>query len=60
MHAISPFRGGVKIRAEYTIAFRGVKSVCGTGAVNMVTAAAVEHVNPIPVLFLLGDTFATF
>ncbi|WP_219703280.1 3D-(3,5/4)-trihydroxycyclohexane-1,2-dione acylhydrolase (decyclizing) [Marinomonas lutimaris] len=31
----------------------------GPGAVNMVTAAAVAHVNRIPVLFLPGDTFAT-
>nr|WP_067294745.1 3D-(3,5/4)-trihydroxycyclohexane-1,2-dione acylhydrolase (decyclizing) [Marinobacterium profundum] len=31
----------------------------GPGAVNMVTAAAVAHVNRLPVLFLPGDTFAT-
>lgn len=31
----------------------------GPGSVNMVTAAAVAHVNRIPVLFLPGDTFAT-
>ncbi len=31
----------------------------GPGSTNMVTAAAVAHVNRIPVLFLPGDTFAT-
>jgi len=31
----------------------------GPGATNMVTAAAVAHVNRLPVLFLPGDTFAT-
>lgn len=31
----------------------------GPGSLNMVTAAAVAHVNRIPVLFLPGDTFAT-
>ncbi|GGO84530.1 3D-(3,5/4)-trihydroxycyclohexane-1,2-dione acylhydrolase (decyclizing) [Marinobacterium nitratireducens] len=31
----------------------------GPGSVNMVTAAAVAHVNRLPVLFLPGDTFAT-
>lgn len=31
----------------------------GPGAVNMVTAAALAHVNRLPVLFLPGDTFAT-
>jgi 3D-(3,5/4)-trihydroxycyclohexane-1,2-dione acylhydrolase (decyclizing) len=30
----------------------------GPGATNMVTAAAVAHVNRLPVLFLPGDTFA--
>jgi 3D-(3,5/4)-trihydroxycyclohexane-1,2-dione acylhydrolase (decyclizing) len=31
----------------------------GPGATNMVTAAALAHVNRLPVLFLPGDTFAT-
>ncbi len=31
----------------------------GPGSLNMVTAAAVAHVNRIPVLFLPGDTFAS-
>ncbi|WP_461538636.1 3D-(3,5/4)-trihydroxycyclohexane-1,2-dione acylhydrolase (decyclizing) [Spongorhabdus nitratireducens] len=30
----------------------------GPGAANMVTAAALAHVNRLPVLFLPGDTFA--
>jgi 3D-(3,5/4)-trihydroxycyclohexane-1,2-dione acylhydrolase (decyclizing) len=30
----------------------------GPGALNMVTAAAVAHVNRLPVLLLPGDTFA--
>jgi 3D-(3,5/4)-trihydroxycyclohexane-1,2-dione acylhydrolase (decyclizing) len=33
-------------------------SSIGPGATNMVTAAAVAHVNRLPVLFLPGDTFA--
>jgi 3D-(3,5/4)-trihydroxycyclohexane-1,2-dione acylhydrolase (decyclizing) len=31
----------------------------GPGATNMVTAAAVAHVNRLPVLFLPGDVYAT-
>ena len=31
----------------------------GPGAANMVTAAALAHVNRLPVLFLPGDTFAS-
>ncbi|QEM83482.1 3D-(3,5/4)-trihydroxycyclohexane-1,2-dione acylhydrolase (decyclizing) [Halomonas binhaiensis] len=31
----------------------------GPGSVNMVTAAAVAHVNRLPLLLLPGDTFAT-
>jgi 3D-(3,5/4)-trihydroxycyclohexane-1,2-dione acylhydrolase (decyclizing) len=34
-------------------------SSIGPGATNMVTAAAVAHVNRLPVLFLPGDTFAS-
>jgi 3D-(3,5/4)-trihydroxycyclohexane-1,2-dione acylhydrolase (decyclizing) len=36
-----------------------VSSSIGPGATNMVTAAAVAHVNRLPVLLLPGDTFAT-
>ena len=36
-----------------------VSTSIGPGATNMVTAAAVAHVNRIPVLLLPGDTFAT-
>ena len=34
-------------------------SSIGPGAANMVTAAALAHVNRLPVLFLPGDVFAT-
>jgi 3D-(3,5/4)-trihydroxycyclohexane-1,2-dione acylhydrolase (decyclizing) len=34
-------------------------SSIGPGATNMVTSAALAHVNRLPVLFLPGDTFAT-
>ena len=34
-------------------------SSIGPGATNMVTAAALAHVNRLPVLFLPGDTFST-
>src|SRR5690606_31501626 len=33
-------------------------SSIGPGALNMVTAAALAHVNRLPVLFLPGDVFA--
>ncbi len=36
----------------------GVTSSMGAGATNLVTAAAVAHVNHLPVLFLPGDTFS--
>jgi 3D-(3,5/4)-trihydroxycyclohexane-1,2-dione acylhydrolase (decyclizing) len=36
-----------------------VSSSIGPGATNMVTAAAVAHVNRLPLLLLPGDTFAT-
>jgi len=36
-----------------------VSSSIGPGATNMVTAAAVAHVNRLPVLLLPGDVFAT-
>ena len=42
---------------------RGRAMICtssiGPGATNMVTAAALAHVNRLPVLFLPGDIFAT-
>jgi len=34
-------------------------SSIGPGATNMVTAAALAHVNRLPVLFLLGEVFAS-
>jgi len=34
-------------------------SSIGPGATNMVTAAALAHVNRLPVLFLPGDVFAS-
>ena len=36
-----------------------VTSSIGPGALNMVTAAGVAHVNRLPVLFVPGDAFAT-
>ena len=39
--------------------FMAVTASAGPGSVNMATAAAVAHVNRLPVLFLPGDTFAT-
>jgi 3D-(3,5/4)-trihydroxycyclohexane-1,2-dione acylhydrolase (decyclizing) len=36
-----------------------VTSSIGPGATNMVTAAALAHLNRLPVLFLPGDVFAT-
>ncbi len=35
-----------------------VTSSIGPGALNMVTAAALAHVNRLPVLFVPGDVFA--
>lgn len=37
----------------------GVTSSIGPGATNMVTAAALAHINRLPVLFLPGDIFAS-
>ena len=39
--------------------FMACTSSIGPGATNMVTAAAVAHVNRLPVLFLPGDVFAS-
>ncbi|GHC16535.1 3D-(3,5/4)-trihydroxycyclohexane-1,2-dione acylhydrolase (decyclizing) [Gemmobacter nanjingensis] len=36
-----------------------VTSSIGPGATNMVTAAALAHVNRLPVLFIAGDVFAS-
>ena len=36
-----------------------VTSSIGPGATNMVTAAALAHVNRVPVLFIPGDVFAS-
>jgi len=36
----------------------GVTTSIGPGATNMVTAAALAHINKLPVLFLPGDIFA--
>ncbi len=38
--------------------FMACTSSIGPGATNMVTAAAVAHVNRLPVLFVAGDVFA--
>ncbi|SFY33099.1 3D-(3,5/4)-trihydroxycyclohexane-1,2-dione hydrolase [Paracoccus pantotrophus] len=37
---------------------QAVTSSIGPGATNMVTAAALAHVNRLPVLFIAGDVFA--
>lgn len=39
--------------------FMAVTSSIGPGATNMVTAAALAHVNRLPVLFLPGDVYAS-
>ena len=44
-----------QLRRKRTMA---VTSSIGPGATNMVTAAALAHVNRLPVLFLPGDVFA--
>lgn len=38
---------------------QAVTSSIGPGATNMVTAAALAHVNRLPVLFIAGDVFAS-
>lgn len=50
--AIAYAKGKKRKRAQ------AVTSSIGPGATNMVTAAALAHVNRIPVLFLPGDVFA--
>jgi 3D-(3,5/4)-trihydroxycyclohexane-1,2-dione acylhydrolase (decyclizing) len=46
-------------KAQLRQRMMAVCSSIGPGATNMVTAAAVAHVNRIPLLLLPGDTFAT-
>ncbi len=46
-------------KAQFRQRIMAVTSSIGPGATNMVTAAAVAHVNRLPVLLLPGDTFAT-
>lgn len=50
--AIAYAKGKKRKRAQ------AVTSSIGPGATNMVTAAALAHVNRIPVLFVPGDVFA--
>jgi 3D-(3,5/4)-trihydroxycyclohexane-1,2-dione acylhydrolase (decyclizing) len=45
-------------KANFRQRFMACTSSIGPGALNMVTAAGVAHVNRIPVLFLPGDIFA--
>ncbi|KKB81062.1 3D-(3,5/4)-trihydroxycyclohexane-1,2-dione hydrolase [Devosia soli] len=45
-------------KANFRRRFMAVTSSIGPGALNMVTAAALAHVNRIPVLLLPGDVFA--
>ena len=46
-------------KASFRRRFMACTSSIGPGALNMVTAAAVAHVNRIPMLLLPGDVFAT-
>ncbi|QIA20706.1 3D-(3,5/4)-trihydroxycyclohexane-1,2-dione acylhydrolase (decyclizing) [Mesorhizobium sp. AA22] len=45
-------------KANFRRRFIATTSSIGPGALNMVTAAALAHVNRLPVLFLPGDVFA--
>jgi 3D-(3,5/4)-trihydroxycyclohexane-1,2-dione acylhydrolase (decyclizing) len=45
-------------KANFRRRFMAATSSIGPGATNMVTAAALAHVNRIPVLLLPGDVFA--
>ncbi|MBJ3785443.1 3D-(3,5/4)-trihydroxycyclohexane-1,2-dione acylhydrolase (decyclizing) [Devosia sediminis] len=45
-------------KANFRRRFMAVTSSIGPGALNMVTAAALAHVNRLPVLLLPGDVFA--
>jgi len=46
-------------KASFRRRFMACTSSIGPGATNMVTAAAVAHVDRLPVLFLPGDIFAS-
>jgi len=46
-------------KASFRRRMMACTSSIGPGATNMVTAAAVAHVNRLPVLFLPGDVFAS-
>ena len=46
-------------KAQLRQRIMAVSTSIGPGATNVVTAAAVAHVNRLPVLLLPGDTFAT-
>src|SRR5262245_32131792 len=46
-------------KANFRRRFMAATSSIGPGAVNMVTAAALAHVNRLPVLLLPGDVFAS-
>jgi 3D-(3,5/4)-trihydroxycyclohexane-1,2-dione acylhydrolase (decyclizing) len=46
-------------KASFRRRFMACTSSIGPGATNMVTAAAVAHVDRLPVLFLPGDVFAS-
>ncbi len=45
-------------KASFRRRFMACTSSIGPGALNMVTAAGLAHVNRLPVLFLPGDVFA--
>jgi 3D-(3,5/4)-trihydroxycyclohexane-1,2-dione acylhydrolase (decyclizing) len=45
-------------KASFRRRFMAVTSSIGPGATNMVTAAALAHVNRLPLLLLPGDVFA--
>jgi len=45
-------------KASFRQRFMACTTSIGPGALNMVTAAGVAHINRIPVLFLPGDVFA--
>ena len=46
-------------KASFRRRFMACTTSIGPGALNMVTAAALAHVNRLPVLFLPGDVFAS-
>jgi 3D-(3,5/4)-trihydroxycyclohexane-1,2-dione acylhydrolase (decyclizing) len=45
-------------KASFRRRFMAATTSIGPGALNMITAAGVAHVNRLPVLFLPGDVFA--